>query len=138
MTDEKCVMVIDEALPLGVIANTAGILGFTLGKRRPETVGPDITDGSGTTHVGIVDIPVPILKSSTEGLRILRAELSAPAFEPVMSVDFSDIAQGCRVYDEYIERAAAAEEKEFKYLGIALCGPKKLVNKLTGSMPLLR
>ena len=40
----KCVMVIDEALPLGVIANTAGIMGITLGKYIPETIGPVVTD----------------------------------------------------------------------------------------------
>ena len=29
---EKCVMVLDEGLPPGLVANTAGILGITLGK----------------------------------------------------------------------------------------------------------
>ena len=33
--DEKCVMVIDESLPRGLIANTAAILGITLGKNIP-------------------------------------------------------------------------------------------------------
>lgn len=36
---EKCVMVIDEKLPVGLIANTAAILGMTLGRERPQTVG---------------------------------------------------------------------------------------------------
>ena len=31
--NEKCVMVIDENLPLGIIANTAPIMGITLGKK---------------------------------------------------------------------------------------------------------
>lgn len=35
--DEKRVMVVDEGLPLGLIANTAVILGITLDKRRLET-----------------------------------------------------------------------------------------------------
>ena len=39
MQNQKCVMVMDEDLPLGVIANTAGIMGITLGKHMPETVG---------------------------------------------------------------------------------------------------
>ena len=53
-------------------------------------------------------------------------------------MDFSDVAQGCRVYEEYIKRAGQVESCGMNYLGLALCGPKKLVNKLTGSMPLLR
>ena len=33
LQNEKCVMVIDENLPLGIIANTAAIMGITLGKK---------------------------------------------------------------------------------------------------------
>lgn len=69
----KCVMVIDESLPLGIIANTAAIMGITMGKQMPEVVGADVYDRTGNEH-----------------------------------------------------------------LGIAICGPKKKVNKLTGSMALLR
>ena len=50
LQNEKCVMVIDERLPVGVIANTAAILGITLGKQFPEVVGADVTDASGCTH----------------------------------------------------------------------------------------
>ena len=35
----KCVMVIDENLPLDIIANTAAVMGVTLGKHFPDTVG---------------------------------------------------------------------------------------------------
>ena len=38
LQNEKCVMVIDEHLPLGIIANTAAIMGITLGKKMPEEV----------------------------------------------------------------------------------------------------
>ena len=51
--NEKCVMVIDESLPLGIIANTAAIMGITLGKKMPEVVGADVTDQSGNEHLGI-------------------------------------------------------------------------------------
>ena len=53
-------------------------------------------------------------------------------------MDFSDVAQCCKNYGEYIGKAAQADENEWRYFGIGLCGPKKLVSKLTGSMPLLR
>ena len=60
MQNQKCVMVMDEDLPLGVIANTAGIMGITLGKHMPETVGPDVRDKSGREHLGIIEFPVPM------------------------------------------------------------------------------
>ena len=53
-------MVLDENLPLGLLANTAAILGITLGKHMPEAVGADVLDGSGKAHLGIITFPVPI------------------------------------------------------------------------------
>lgn len=134
----KCVMVIDEALPLGMIANTAGIMGITLGKYIPETVGPEVSDKSGSSHLGIIQIPVPILKADREKIKEIRERLYQPEFEDLIVVDFSDVAQCCNVYEDYIQKAASVEESDFNYFGIGICGAKKLVNKLTGSLPLLR
>ena len=63
-TTSKCVMVLDENLPLGLLANTAAILGITLGKHMPEAVGADVLDGSGKAHLGIIMFPVPMRNRS--------------------------------------------------------------------------
>ena len=137
-TTSKCVMVLDECLPLGLLANTAAILGITLGKHMPEAVGQDVLDRSGKAHMGIITFPVPILRANTEQIRSIREALYGDGYQDVIVVDFSDVAQCCNVYSEYIDKAAQVDEGEWRYFGIGLCGPKKLVNKLTGSMPLLR
>lgn len=131
-------MVIDEALPLGIIANTAAILGTTLGKIQPDLVGADVVDKTGNEHLGIVEIPVPILKGNADLIKEIREKLYAPEYEELIVVDFSDVAQSCKVYDEFIGKMSHMEESDLQYFGIALCGNKKMVNKLTGSMPLLR
>lgn len=136
--NKKCVMILDEALPLGILANTAGILGITLGKHVPETIGPDVRDKSGREHLGIIAIPVPILRAGRERIREIRQRLYQPEFAGVITVDFSDVAQHCNVYDEYQAHAAATEEVDFSYFGLGLCGPKKLINQLSGNLPLLR
>ncbi len=138
LQNEKCVMVIDEHLPLGLITNTAAIMGITLGQRMPEVVGADVTDKSGRPHLGIIEFPVPILKAPPEAIKTLREKLYQPEFRDVTAVDFSDLAQRCKTYGEFMERMAQSEEADLQYFGVALCGAKKLVNKLTGSMPLLR
>ena len=138
LQNEKCVMVIDETLPTGLIANTAGIMGITLGKEMPDTVGPDVTDKTGCSHRGIIQFPVPILTADGAKIRELRKQLYRPEYAELTVVDFSDTAQSCKTYDEFIDKAAATEEDTFSYLGIAICGPKKAVNKLTGNLPLLR
>ena len=134
----KCVMVIDEALPLGLIANTAAVMGVTLGKQFPETVGCEVRDNSGKSHLGIVTIPIPILRSDQSGIRQIRERLYDPEYSDMVVVDFSDIAQDCKTYEEFMEREGSVREQDLNYLGIAMCGNKKKVNKLTGSMPLLR
>lgn len=136
--NEKCVMVIDESLPLGMIANTAAIMGITLGKVMPEAVGPDVADGSGSVHLGVIGFPVPILRGTGPVIRQIREKLRQPDFQELTAADFSDLAQGCRTYDEFIEKMGRAPESSLQYFGVAICGPKKKVNQLTGSMPLLR
>ena len=132
-----CVIVIDEALPSGVAANAAAIIGITLGRRFPKAVGADVTDGGGTAHSGIIQIPVPVLKADADTLRSLR-EKALGSEGAVCAADFSDIAQHCRTYAEYTEKASKAAARDFSYLALALFGPLKQIRKLTGSLPLLR
>lgn len=67
--NEKCVIIVDENLPLGIIANTAAILGITMGMKMPDVVGKDVIDSDGNPHMGIIQFPVPILKGNTEILK---------------------------------------------------------------------
>lgn len=138
LQNEKCVMVIDESLPLGLIANTAAIMGITLGRQLPDVVGADVTDQSGNQHLGIIEFPVPILRGTSESIKAIREKLYQPDFRDLTVVDFSDLAQGCKTYDEFIEKMGRVSESTLQYFGIAICGAKKKVNKLTGNMPLLR
>ncbi|MBS5047974.1 MAG: DUF2000 domain-containing protein [Firmicutes bacterium] len=94
MYKEVRTVVYDEELRIGIIANTAAVMGITLGKAMPEVVGADVRDESGHTHLGIIEFPVPILRGSPEST--------------------------------------------LQYFGVAVCGAKKKVNKLTGSLPLPR
>lgn len=136
--NEKCVMIIDENLPLGMAANTAAIMGISIGKEIPEVVGKDVFDKSGNRHFGIIEFPVPILKGNAESMQMIRERLYEPEFSDLTVVDFSDLAQGCKTYEEFIEKMTLVSETELRYFGIAICGAKKKVNKLTGSMGLLR
>lgn len=138
LQNKKCVMVIDENMPLGMIANTAAIMGITIGKQMPEVVGVDVYDKTGKGHLGIIEFPVPILKGNGEVIKMVRERLYEQEFSDLTVVDFSDLAQGCKTYEEFIGKMKEVSETELEYLGIAICGPEKKVNKLTGSMPLLK
>lgn len=138
LQNEKCVMVIDENLPLGIIANTAAIMGITLGKKMPEVVGADVYDKTGNEHLGIIEFPVPILKGNSDIIKAIREKLYEPDYSDLTVVDFSDLAQSCKTYIEFTLKMKSVSETDLNYFGIAICGTKKKVNKLTGSMALLR
>ena len=135
---DKCVLVIEDSMPRGLAANTAAILGITLGRQRPDLVGEDAADATGVRHPGIIRTPVPVLSGGPEIFQTLRRRLGEPEFSAVAAVDFTDLAQRCRTYGEYIEKMAAAAPENLRYLGLALCGPRHQIDRLTGSLPLLR
>lgn len=132
----KCVMVIDEALPLGLAVNTATVLAITLGHRTGSLVGPDVVDGSAQVHTGITTLPIPILKAQGAVIKAIRQQ--AAGIKNLFVVDFSHIAQRTKTYRDYTQQMAALTSPHIEYLGIALYGEKKAINKLTGNLPLLR
>ncbi len=52
--NEKCVIIVDEKLPIGIIVNTAAILGIAMGMKMPDVVGNNVPDLEGNFHIGIV------------------------------------------------------------------------------------
>ncbi|MDM8144269.1 DUF2000 domain-containing protein [Megamonas hypermegale] len=138
LENEKCVIVVEKSLPLGLVANTCAIMGISLGKKFPQIVGESIFDKNGNKHLGIIEFPVPILQAASDRIKFIRSKLYEEDFGDVVCVDFSDVAQGCKTYAEFIGRMKLTEAEKLEYLGLCICGDKKKVNKLTGNLPLLR
>ena len=134
--ETKCVMVLDDRLPVGLAVNTAGVLALTLGREIDSIIGVDVEDASGNVHRGITTHPIPILKADGDLIKEIR--LRASDADNLLIVDFTDAAQTTTTYDAYTSKIGAMSTEELTYLGIALYGDKKVVNRLTGSLPLLR
>lgn len=135
--DDKCVIVIDSDLPIGLIANTSAVLALTLGNKIKGIIGPIVVDGDGRTHEGITNTPIPILKGTKNILKELRDTISND-YPNLFIVDFPNAAQTTKNYDDYTNKIVSFTNENLQYLGIAIYGDKKSVNKLTGSIPLLR
>ena len=133
----KSVLVIDENLPIGVIANTSAILALSLGKLVPEMVGADFQDSEGNIRRGITTYPIPALKGNAELLRSIRAKLKDYESDLIV-VDLFGATRTTRSYEEYIQVVQDTPENQQEYLGIAISGSKKLVNKFTGNLGLLK
>lgn len=136
--NQKCVLIIDNSQPLGIITNTASVLSITLGEKAKGIVGPDILDKHGEVHFGITQIPIPILGATAEKIKEIRGNLLSRNMGELVLVDFTTIAQQSRTYDEYKEQMSNANENDIRYVGIAIYGDKKLVNKASGNLKLIK
>lgn len=130
----RLAIVLDAGLAPGLAANAAAILGMSLGRSVPETLGPDVPDAEGSLHPGITSLPVPVLAAEAETLRKLRD--TAAAVSGIGFADFTDLARRTRTYEEYAGRLSESGPGDLRYLGICLYGDDETVRRLTGNLPL--
>ncbi|WP_071146517.1 DUF2000 domain-containing protein [Bacteroides ihuae] len=135
---KKCVLIIDKAQPIGIIANTASVLSITLGKQIEGIVSHDVYDKQGDKHLGITQMPIPVLGASDDKIKEIRHKLLSLDLEELVMVDFSNIAQQSKTYDNYEKVMLMTEENDIRYIGIGICGDKKVINKATGNLSLIR
>ena len=132
-------MVINKELPLGLVANTSAVLGISLSNMfQQEIVGCNIQDANGNVHIGITNQTIPVLGGSRQQIKDIRDLMFDSAYSEITAIDFSEVAQKCLEYDDYIRMLSCLPSSDIYYLGICLYGPKKKINKLTGNMGLLR
>ena len=126
-------VVMRSELELAVAANAGAVLGLALGARLENSLGAEgkdagrnVTDGS-TPHTG------PTLAATGERVRRIT-ERAYGRGRPC--VGFNGVARRSRSFVDYRDRIAATEAAEMGYVGLAVFGPKKDVNKLSGKLSL--
>ncbi|WP_213803943.1 DUF2000 domain-containing protein [Granulicella sp. dw_53] len=132
----KCVIIVDQSLPTGLMANAVAVLGVSIGGHESAILGPTPVDASGQQHSSLVSIPMPILAASSTELS--RLHLRASNVQELSLFAFSRLAQYCRTYDDYLDRMAATTADALEYVALALYGPAHLINQLTGNLKLVR
>jgi hypothetical protein len=133
--EQKAVIVLCDDLPTGLKANIAAVMGMSLGRYKPDLVGPEALTGDGTSLPGITTIPVPILTADQAGIDTIFV---ASRGELEMVVPFGTAALTTKNYDDYTRKLATLADTEQGIKGLLLLGPKKRVNKIVGQLPLLR
>ncbi|MCX4027516.1 DUF2000 domain-containing protein [Endozoicomonas sp. SM1973] len=132
----KSVIVINEALPLGLAMNALSVIGVSLGRTLDGIVGPDIYSKDQFMYPGVINSPLPILKACQSTLNSIHATFANN--QDVLLTPFSCLAQSCRTYDEYENKLSSANSDELELSGIGIVGLKKQVNKYTGSLSLYK
>ena len=133
---DKIVMIVNKALPTGLAANTAAVLGISLGTQRKDIVGAACMDKSGVCHKGITEQNIPVLAAPPDDLNhIYRKSIDN---DQISVIDFSKTAQASRNYTEYASTLSTIENNDLEFSGLCLSGPEKEIISLTGSLPLFR
>lgn len=134
----KCVLLIDNVQPTGIVANIASVLSMTLGDKVGNIVSHDVYDKQGEKHLGITRLPIPILGASQEKIKEIRKHLLSLDIKDLILVDFSTVAQHSKTYEEYEQVMRETDENDLHYIGIGIYAEKKIINKSTGNLSLIR
>lgn len=134
----KCVMIIDSELPVGIQINTAAALGISIASEIKGLTGKKLLDRDGKSYEGVTNIPIPILTLNKEEIKQKYDDLLERQKDEMKVIAFSDVAQKSLNYDDYEAKLALTSYSQVSLLGICIYGPKKLVNKMTGNLKILR
>lgn len=132
----KCVLIVDNSLTIGEQANVAAVLAMTIGAKNSEIIGANVSTLDNISHQGITQLNLPVLTASEEILRKIHEQ--SRVNDKVFLVDFTSTAQMARTYDEFSTKMSSLAEKDLKYIGIGIIGDKKIINKYSGNLKLLR
>ena len=132
---QRCVIVLDRALPPGKAANAAAVIALTIGQRHPGLVGEPLIDASEHSHPGLIPIGIPVLAASREELSSLRRLAITLGCD---IVDFPAQGQQTTNYAAFRDAVAAVHTVHLSYVGVALIGAKKPISKAVAHLELLK
>jgi hypothetical protein len=131
----RCVIVIDDSLPVGRAANAAAVIALTIGKLRPQLAGADLVDKSGAVHPGLIPIGISVLGASATDLPGIRAKALARNLDVI---DFPVQGQQTTDYQAFGAAVARCETDALSYVGVGVYGSRKNVGKIVGKYGLLK
>lgn len=135
VTPERCVIVVDDQLPVGRAANAAAVIALTVGRRHPELVGPPLVDASGVEHPGLIPIGIAVLAADRATLASIREKGAAAGCDVV---DFPVQGQQTTDYSAFRDAVAQVATTDLQYVGVALIGARKPIGKIVANLGLLK
>ncbi|WP_333823560.1 DUF2000 domain-containing protein [Pinisolibacter sp.] len=133
--NDRCVIVVDEALPVGRAANAAAVVALTIGRRHPGLVGDDLVDAGGGHHPGLIPIGISVLAATAADLVAVRGKALARGIDVV---DFPTAGQETTDYAAFGDAVARTPAGDLGYVAVGLVGARREVGKVVGRLPLLR
>ena len=136
---EKIAIVLVAGLAPGPAANIASCIAAGLAASNPGWAGRPLVDAAGLKTAASSHAPIAILGAEPAAMSALMQKLAeGPSVDGAAASLFPAYAQSIHQGSEYWHRHGLAVHGEEAMLGIGFSGPKRWVNRLTGSLPLWR
>lgn len=135
--DVRVAIVVDPALPAGLMANTVAVVGVGLGAADPGLGAVPLTDRNGRTVTSSSNQPIPVLQADAEAIAgLLGRALPAPPGAAVVA--FLRYGRRLHVFEDYRRQFPDRDLLAEPVDGVGLVGPGRWVRSLTGALKLLR
>jgi hypothetical protein len=131
----RCVIIMDETLKGGHLANAIAVIALTAGQRHPGLVGEPLIDASEIVHPGLIPTGIPMLCARQECFGDLRIEALQNGCDVV---DFPVIGQQTKNYREFQETMSTIRTEDLQYTGIAIIGDRKQVGRIVRDLHLIQ
>ena len=131
---EKCVFILSEGLPQGLALNCSALLGSSLGGHFPDLIGEDYKDADGVFHLGLLSLPIVILKATEDELIQIRH--NALELVNTKCIDLTNTSQEAKKYSELTQVASKTRFSAFKYMALSLFGDSEEIGDLTRNLKL--
>jgi hypothetical protein len=131
----RCVIVLDRELPAGRLANAAAVIALTIGQRHAVLVGEPLIDASGFPHPGLIPMGIAVLGAPKDALLDIRRRGLEVGCDVV---DFPADGQTTTDYEAFRRTVARTRPEAMTYLGVALVGQRKDINRIVGNLALVK
>lgn len=135
--DVRLAIIVNPALPLGLIGNTVAAIAIGVGARVPDLGARSLRDRAERRIDISSEKPVPILQADAGVLRALMLKALADPLRQAV-VPFPAFARALHDYADYEAQLPERDLAEEAIDGLGLAGPAKWVRSLTGALKLLR
>jgi Protein of unknown function (DUF2000) len=136
---DKVAIVLAADLSPGPATNIASCIAAGLAACSPGWAGRPLVDALGLKTAASSHLPIAILRAEPATMSALMQQLTnGPTVEGGAVSLFPAYAQNIHECSEYWHRHGLSAHADEAMLGIGFSGPKRWVNRMTGSLPLWR
>lgn len=135
--DLRIAIIVNPALPLGLLANTVAAIGIGLAARLPELANLQLTDAQGLTIDISSRLPVPILQADADAINLLLHKALGDS-RTLATVPFPAWARSVHDFAEYQQQFPLMTLQGETIDGLGIAGSAKGIKSLTGALKLLR